>query len=299
MADPLLKQNHSTESFDSFRESGPSHFDTSHTLENGQTTLDLTPSRPSSGSDPDSNSRHNRHDDEDEDRETPMNGFDSSAALILVTDGDDFDNELSASFDFNSSDDSDGDEQDSHFDRLQSSSASSIPPLTSSSVFLYLLAPLLKLGAILAVEVDQTDSNGDGILTALPLQWAIPALCVFAVLCAFTRQIWYMLAKYVRRADMEEILLQALARKRGSGSEKRRRRIRSVVRGCVGGFRVLLGVVYLRGESFQHPISHSPFWICPRDEFQSLNVISLCELLECKPYTPLSQMPNVAMQMDH
>ena len=154
-------------------------------------------------------------------------------------------------------DDSDEDEQDSHFDRLRSSS---IPPLTSSSVFLYLFAPLLKLGAILAVEVDQTDDNGDGILTALPLQWAIPALCIFAVLCAFTRQIWYMLAKYVRRADMEEILLQAFARKRGNSSEKRRRRIRSVVRCCVGGFRVLLGVVYLRGESTSFWVPWAP-WV--------------------------------------
>ena len=53
---------------------------------------------------------------------------------------------------------------------------------------------------------------------------------------------------------MEEILLQAFARKRGNSSEKRRRRIRSVVRFCVGGFRVLLGVVYLRGES-------TSFWV--------------------------------------
>lgn len=218
MSGPLLNRTHSSESFDSFRESGPSH-------------LDLNPNRPSSS------------DEDDDDRETPMNGFDSSAALILVSDGEDFDNELSVSFDLSS--DSDEDEQDSQFERLRSSS---IPPLTSSSVFLFLLAPLLKLGAILAVEVDQTDDNGDGILTALPLQWAIPALCIFAVLCAFTRQIWYMLAKYVRRADMEEILLQAFARKRGSGSEKRRRRIRTGVRFCVGAFRVLLGVVYLRGE---------------------------------------------------
>ena len=258
MAETVPKRSHSTESFDSFRESGPPPTTCNPAIPSStsndpssSTSLDLNPNRPSPQPKSLTFEDHNEDDDDDDDRETPMNGFDSSAALILVTDNDDFDTELSASFDLNSSDDSDEDEQDSHFDRLRSSS---IPPLTSSSVFLYLLAPLLKLGAILAVEVDQTDDNGDGILTALPLQWAIPALCIFAVLCAFTRQIWYMLAKYVRRADMEEILLQAFARKRGNSSEKRRRRIRSVVRFCVGGFRVLLGVVYLRGES-------TSFWV--------------------------------------
>ncbi|CAL1712441.1 unnamed protein product [Somion occarium] len=167
----------------------------------------------------------------DDDPESSINGLDSSAALILVPEEEQFDQELSVSFDF-SSDDED-EEDDDQFDRLRTSS---IPPLTSSAVFLYLFAPLLKLGAILTVDESGT----------LPLKWAIPALVIFAVLCAFTRQIWFMLAKYVRRADMEEILLQAFARRRGD--ERKRRIIRTAVRFCTGAFRVLLTVVYLRCE---------------------------------------------------
>ncbi|CAL1712439.1 unnamed protein product [Somion occarium] len=167
----------------------------------------------------------------DDDPESSINGLDSSAALILVPEEEQFDQELSVSFDF-SSDDED-EEDDDQFDRLRTSS---IPPLTSSAVFLYLFAPLLKLGAILTVDESGT----------LPLKWAIPALVIFAVLCAFTRQIWFMLAKYVRRADMEEILLQAFARRRGD--ERKRRIIRTAVRFCTGAFRVLLTVVYLRSS---------------------------------------------------
>ncbi|OBZ68807.1 hypothetical protein A0H81_11193 [Grifola frondosa] len=158
-------------------------------------------------------------------RESPIHGFDSSAALILVTDSDGTPN--SASFDFSSDDEAEGDS-----DQLERLRSSSIPPLSSISVFLYLLAPFLKLGALLVP---------DG---GLPLKISIPALVFFAALSAFSRQIWYMLARYVRRAELEEIVLETFAR--GRGKETRRWALRHVVRIAIGIMRVMLAALYMR-----------------------------------------------------
>ncbi|TCD61210.1 hypothetical protein EIP91_008779 [Steccherinum ochraceum] len=160
----------------------------------------------------------------------PVNGYDSSAALIVVHDPDDQDLDP-ASFDF-TSDDEDAAEEE-QLERLRSSS---VPPLPALSVFLYLLSPLLKFGAIQVVDASKD----------LQLKWAITALAVFACLCALTRQVWYMLAKYVRRADMETVLLETFAR--GRGREMLRDVIRQVVRFSIGLFRVLLAVMYLRAS---------------------------------------------------
>ncbi|KAI0074119.1 hypothetical protein K474DRAFT_1699892 [Panus rudis PR-1116 ss-1] len=168
-------------------------------------------------------------DHEQDEGENSLNGYDSSAALILVPEGQDEEGDPTV-FDFTSDDE---DAADEHFERLRSSS---IPPLSSTAVFLYLLAPLLKFGAILTV-----DEGGK-----LPVSWAISAIIIFAVLCAFTRQIWYMLAKYVRRSDMEEILLEAFAR--GRGKERKRKFIRTLVRFSSGVFQLLLAVLYLRAS---------------------------------------------------
>lgn len=164
-------------------------------------------------------------------RRSPVHGFDSSAALILVSDQDDHDDEHDqATFDFSSDDDErDEDEQ------LDPPRSSTIPPLSSITVFLYLLSPLVKLGALLSI-----DETGQ-----LPLRSALLAVFFFAGLCALTRQIWYMLARYVRRADMEEILLETFAR--GRGRERERQTIRTTVRFLTGTLRVLLVAVYLRG----------------------------------------------------
>ena len=171
--------------------------------------------------------------------------FDSSSALILVpehSEHDDIDGEDPAVFDFiNSSDEDDspdGESQDNLFDRSSGGPQSSAPSLSSLSVFLYLLSPLLKLGALLSPSVGEQG-----------LRVSLPTLFLFATLCALTRQIWYMLARYVRRADMEEIVLQAFARGAGRGreGERKRRWIRRLVHLNTGVLRVLLIALYLRG----------------------------------------------------
>ncbi|TFK91872.1 hypothetical protein K466DRAFT_481848 [Polyporus arcularius HHB13444] len=163
-------------------------------------------------------------------RASPINGFDSSAALIIVPDSEDSESPNGGvSFDFSSEDDDTEDESDLQLERIRDSP---IPPLSSISVFLYLLAPFTKLGALLAPSAD------------LPLNVALPAFVLFAVLSAFTRQLWYMLARYVRRADLEEIVLETFAR--GRGKETRRAFLRQLVRFFTGLLRVLVAALYLR-----------------------------------------------------
>ncbi|KAL1950431.1 hypothetical protein VTO73DRAFT_5555 [Trametes versicolor] len=164
-------------------------------------------------------------------RQSPLGGFDSSAALILVSDAEDTPNNTSFGFssDDDDADDLDLDQSDLQLDRLR---GSAVPPLSSVSVFLYLLAPYLKLGALLVPEAGVPGKTG-----AL-------AVVVFAVLSAFTRQIWYMLARYVRRADLEEIVLETFAR--GRGKERRRSVLRQLVRFFVGALRVSTAALYLR-----------------------------------------------------
>ncbi|KAI0357529.1 hypothetical protein OH77DRAFT_1399170 [Trametes cingulata] len=159
-------------------------------------------------------------------RQSPLNGFDSSAALILVPDAEEPAN--STSFDF-SSDDEAEEESDLQLERLRNSP---IPPLSSLSVFLYLLAPYLKLGALLVPEAGLSRKAG------------VLAVVAFAALSAFTRQIWYMLARYVRRSDLEEIVLETVAR--GRGKERRRAVLRQLVRLSAGSLRVLVAALYLR-----------------------------------------------------
>lgn len=181
------------------------------------------------------------------DFEAGIHEVDSSSALILVPDHSDHDEingEDPAAFDFVTSSDEDespdGESQDNLFERGSAGSYSSVPALSSLSVFLYLLSPLLKLGALLSPSAGVQG-----------LKISLPALFLFACLCALTRQIWYMLARYVRRADMEEIVLQAFARGAGRGrdGERKRRWIRRLVHLCTGTLRVLLIALYLRGMS--------------------------------------------------
>ncbi|OCH88672.1 hypothetical protein OBBRIDRAFT_734006 [Obba rivulosa] len=176
------------------------------------------PSRPASLSDSGSSGRI-----------SPINGYDSSAALILVPDSAD---PSGAPFDIDISSEDEEEDEDEQRERLL---ASPVPPLSSPTVFLYLLAPFLKLGATLVADVQ------------MRREAEVLVLLGFAGLAAFTRQIWYMLARYVRRADMEEIVLEAFAR--GRGHDTRRRLLRYVVRGNVGVLRILLAAVYLRAST--------------------------------------------------
>jgi len=106
------------------------------------------------------------------------------------------------------------------------------PAMPPSLVFLYLLSPYLKLGAMLLPY------------TQLPLKYGIPPLFIFAILSAFARQIWYMLARYMRSADLEDIILDAFAR--GRAKESLRSWLRTLLRGGTGMLQVLLAVIYLR-----------------------------------------------------
>ncbi|KAJ6621795.1 hypothetical protein B0H10DRAFT_2162884 [Mycena sp. CBHHK59/15] len=151
-----------------------------------------------------------------------LSHFNSSTSLILVHDDD----EPSTPFDF-SDEDEDAPESPEFEIRRPFS-----PPMAPSVVFLYLLAPYLKLGAMFLPN------------TQLPLKYGIPSLLVFAVLSAFSRQIWYMLARYMRKADLEDIVLDAFAR--GRGKEHQRSFLRALVRGGTGSLRVLLSGIYLR-----------------------------------------------------
>ena len=174
--------------------------------------------------------------------------YDSTSALILVPEHEDFDHDESPEdpngfFEVFSSDDDIHDDELDHFD-LDSpttrASYTTTPSLSSITIFLYLLSPLLKLGAFLCSSLGYEE---------VPLRICIPALLFFASLCALTRQIWYMLARYVKRTEIEEILLQTFARRTGRGreGERRRRLVRNIVRACTSMIRILVVAVYLRG----------------------------------------------------
>lgn len=176
-----------------------------------------------------------------------LSALDSSAALILVHDSDE-----STPFDFSDDDDDDEDEIDAPSPLFEIRRAS-IPPLPPTIVFLYLLAPYLKLGAMFLPY------------TRLPLKYGLSELLVFAVLAAFARHVWYMLARYLRKADIEDIVLDTFAR--GRGKERQREILRSLVRAGTGTINVLLATTYLRGVYYIGSLSiyeySFPLRICP------------------------------------
>ncbi|KAG6836837.1 hypothetical protein H0H93_002517 [Arthromyces matolae] len=155
-------------------------------------------------------------------RLTPL---DSSAALILVHDEDDH----GSPFHLNSDDDDDDDD-----DRIPQFDVRrpSTPPLSPTLVFLYLLVPYLKLGAMFLPH------------TETPLKYGLPSSLAFAVLAAFARHLLYMISRYTRAAELEDVILDLFAR--GRGKERRRSIVRNIARAGTGGLRVLLATVYLR-----------------------------------------------------
>lgn len=209
------------------------------------------------------------NDDGDSNEERTITGFDSSTALILVTepdddaDSDEHANVLGGSPNsnhspFDISTDSDDDNEDDEDDQEYSAdSPTPIPPMSSLTVFLYLLSPFLKFGALLLPPIllgsepsdpdPDSAANTDLSLQPLSRRWSAVAIVVFAAIAAFTRHIWYMLARYVRRADLEEIVLETFARARGR-AENKRRILRAAVRAGTAGMRIVMGVVYVRGN---------------------------------------------------
>ncbi|KAI0784770.1 hypothetical protein C8Q75DRAFT_777550 [Abortiporus biennis] len=178
-------------------------------------------------------------------RHSPVSAIDSSTALILVHDNEEQDEpEIhdAEMFEFTSHSD-DEDELQEHEDEIQLERlrSSAVPPMSSASIFLYLLTPLLKLGAILIVDES---GDGTGGVAGVSLKTGLVALILFALLCGLSRQVWYIVARYVRKVDMEEVLLETFAK--GRGREKTRSFIRSTVRFATGFLRILMAVVYLR-----------------------------------------------------
>jgi hypothetical protein len=187
----------------------------------------------------DSNHRHSRHssisqyfdasETGEEEDSPPLSALDSTAALILVHD-DEEEEEWPLPF----TDDEDERENDDElvsplFDLRRSAV---FPPLQPSLVFLYLLASHLRLGAL------------NIPYTPLPLKYALPALLLSALATAFTRQIWYMLARYIRKASVTDVFMDTFAR--GRGNERRRLAIRAVVKTSIGSLGVFLSIVFLR-----------------------------------------------------
>ncbi|TFK73629.1 hypothetical protein BDN72DRAFT_869027 [Pluteus cervinus] len=148
---------------------------------------------------------------------------DSTAALILLNDDD---HDASSPFEFSS------DEDDPPFEQEVQVRRQSAQPLPPSIVLLYLLDPFLKLGAILLPN------------SSLPLSHGLSSLLFCAGLAAFARHIWYMLARHLRKTDIEDVILDAFAR--GRGKERQRTILRSTIRSGTAIIRILLASLYLK-----------------------------------------------------
>ncbi|KAI9573562.1 hypothetical protein HD554DRAFT_2310743 [Boletus coccyginus] len=108
-----------------------------------------------------------------------------------------------------------------------------LPPLPPSVVFLYLLSPYLRLGAIYASDIDDAS-----------LTYGLTALFVAAALSAFCRHIWFLLGRYMRKPSTEDIVVHMFPRRhRGA---RRRGLARSIFTIISGSFRLLLAAMYLR-----------------------------------------------------
>ena len=160
-----------------------------------------------------------------------LSALDSSAALVLLHDSE----ESEIPFDFTEDEDSDRDEVGNLVSPVFDMRKSTVfPPLHPSLIFLYLLAPYLKLGAL------------DLLNSRLPLKYGLFTLFTSALASVFARQIWYMLARYLRKTDITEIMLDTFARSRSK--EHRRMVLRGSVRIGTGILFILVSVTYLRSE---------------------------------------------------
>ncbi|EAU86175.2 hypothetical protein CC1G_03386 [Coprinopsis cinerea okayama7 len=166
-------------------------------------------------------------DSEDSPHSPVLSALDSSAALILVHDEND-----NANDHFEFSDDETG-EDDDIVSPVFEIRRTSIPALPSLSILLYLLSPYLKLGTL----------NVLGSAEGVPLKHSLPALFGLAIMSAFSRQLWYLLARYLKKADIMEVFCDAFAKARGK--ERQRRIIRTTVKVCTAIVNALLAIVYL------------------------------------------------------
>ena len=130
---------------------------------------------------------------------------------------------------------SDGDEEDAEYDVAQLDwLASSATPLSTILVYLYLVSPFLGLGAMFI-----PDGNASR-------PWMISAVCIFIVLSTFARYVWYLLARYLRKINLEDIVADAFAK--GRTKERLRAKLRVAVRVGDWVLKVLLAALFLRGR---------------------------------------------------
>jgi len=129
--------------------------------------------------------------------------------LILVheeeDDDEDRDTEHPLIMDFSSSDE-DSDDLDGSLSPLhQINGKLSIPPLSPFTIFIYLLSPYLKLGALLLPYFQ------------LPLRYGLSSLLISAILAVVTRHLLYLLARYLRKGDLEDVVASAFSAQESTG----------------------------------------------------------------------------------
>ncbi|KAF9643381.1 hypothetical protein BDM02DRAFT_3104499 [Thelephora ganbajun] len=128
---------------------------------------------------------------------------------------------------------SDGDEEEVEYDAAQLDwLASSATPLSTILVYLYLVSPFLGLGAMFIPDINALRP------------WMIAAVCAFAVLSTFARYVWYLLARYLRKINLEDIVADAFAK--GRTKERLRIKLRMAVRVGDWILKVLLAALFLR-----------------------------------------------------
>lgn len=151
--------------------------------------------------------------------------LDSSSALVLLPSHDDED-----PFEFSSDE-----EHEEHDPQLEISKLA-IPPLPAPTVFLYLLAPYLRLGAIIV-------PNG---ITSL--KFGLVSLFVAAALSVFSRNLWFLLARYLRKSTAEDIFFEVIAKGISRAKHRRRERIRRLLLCVTGSLRILMTSMYIRAS---------------------------------------------------
>lgn len=171
--------------------------------------------------------------------------LDSTAALILAHDDedenedDDGDVERPLNMDFSTDEDDDSDDLDDSLSPLyQFNGKLSIPPLPPFTIFIYLLSPYLKLGALLLPYYQ------------LPLKFGLSSFLVSAMLAVVARHLLYLLARYLRKADFEEVFSSTFvsSKKKGRRGERRRGFLKFLARLGTAILRIFLAVIYLQGQ---------------------------------------------------
>lgn len=184
-------------------------------------------------------------------------GSRSTSALILVRNSE----ETNRSYTFSD----DGESQDG---------ALTYPELrlAPSVVFGYFLSPCLKLGAMLVLSSQAS------------IKVSLPALAIFSFLSIFSRQIWFLLARYVKKSEVGDIVAEAIAG--GRGKVMVRVSIRAVSRIASGLIRLLLATLYLKSAiDILEPLW--PEGVFPISSRYAMDIVYMAIL------TPLSLSPSL------